>query len=1025
MPPQPLLWTHSRATQSQSSVLIYSSIAAFLSRYRTSLRIHSVSLSLSKFRKRLSKWLATILLALTIGWSVGATSANAVVNPMFAESTTSTVIQQARGGTFSSNSFQNGRQSKHQSTTTSGHSSSSTHSNVKTQQDKVAPLVDLNADPVVQTAIAQQKATLQEWMEQDRQERLNSDGTLSRRARHQLEKKYDQHIAQQELQTRQGLLKLQRNLLQQGIVALDEHMPTYDVEGHRQVVFYQYGLDLASVSQTPHAKERKLHKTHYVESMAHQKAPHRQVIASLVNDLQRKGVDPLDYFIQHSSQMTQQIKGIWQLPHDEAKELAKRYADNLTNYGTIASARITVLNAFEDAWNRVTGRATGRRSLRPPASLAGKKSTKLVKTLPLAVASVGVVIGGGKAVQLYLQRQDEHRQEMLLVELEKIFGPRKPPTSDKRGADSTASKTFPEESIQAVGEQGDAFLDENASKQTGDISQSVVTASSDSLFPTNSLFGRARPTPASLTEGTAGASEKALPISGIGSYLDTLTATGSSTTSGPEEEVITPPANVNKEPTSGVSGGSHGLGSYLDSISKSSGAPSTSSRQSEVPPSPSKSDAVGATTSDSERGMGSYLDSLSSEQAVSNKEPSTPPPVVKIVSSDTGDSVWSLMKQQVGAMRTPKAPAPPPIEASAQKITDTAASSVLPWNQQFGTIIGKEDKSQVSHDASSDPRSSTASPSESVTPGSSAASKSGRAGFSPTSTPWTGTQSASPELTIPSKDLYQQPNSPPPVVDASTEPTRRPSAIQSNEKLLDEEVLRELTKDLVDSDPDADIILDSIVAKQNGQLSPDLFDLAMDPGPRGSFCKYLAKTLTFGGPADHFTHVIQLPGEMPMTWFDKSTATQLLQMEMSQLKRHSSVDEIITLFDLVVRNMLLDLVDVETPSLRGEKNPSAMEGITVILDFLEHAVNLYDSMGELLFGDHWSFETPPSMSTSTAAAHGKWADQLGTVSNASSSSQEPQALKSTQTLASPLPHDDLHKSQSLFDKVRQTYVFEQ
>jgi hypothetical protein len=144
-------------------------------------------------------------------------------------------------------------------------------------------------------------------------------------ARIQFEKEYQQNqIAAAEAKTA-GLEQLKRDLLDQGID------PFTDMEGDRQVVLYTDDVDLADVGGTPYALEKEWERSAPQRSMKVKKAVNRQIVASMVQDMKNRGVDPLQYFEKHQDQ-TQVIFG---MAPAKAASLVQTYQANLEQYGQI------------------------------------------------------------------------------------------------------------------------------------------------------------------------------------------------------------------------------------------------------------------------------------------------------------------------------------------------------------------------------------------------------------------------------------------------------------------------------------------------------------------------------------------------------------------------------------------------------------------------------------------------------------------------------------------------------------------
>ena len=254
-------------------------------------------------------------------------------------------------------------------------------------------------DALTSTATSSHNLVVRDVLEQyEKQEarRLNQDNmkmerrayeieqTIGRRAANKYRKQYDKHTMQQGNEKAKGLIELKRNLLRQGID------PMIDLEGQREVVFYLTGIDLSEIPNTPHNHEKRrmhLQQSNIVgqlgsslsqqlqDKIMHQpkgtnakrdgsgssspdivsqsrssssyhqnKQHHRQIIACLVQDLEARGIDPLQYF---ENDHPERISDVWELNTKEARQMAQLYTKNLQKYGRIASLRITVSNQLE------------------------------------------------------------------------------------------------------------------------------------------------------------------------------------------------------------------------------------------------------------------------------------------------------------------------------------------------------------------------------------------------------------------------------------------------------------------------------------------------------------------------------------------------------------------------------------------------------------------------------------------------------------------------------------------------------
>jgi hypothetical protein len=144
-------------------------------------------------------------------------------------------------------------------------------------------------------------------------------------ARIQYEQQYKQTKADQAAAKQQAVIQLKRDLLDQGIC------PFVDLEGQRQVVLLDKGVDLGTVAGTPFYLEQMWETKSPSKSMKVKKAAHRRIIASMVQDMKNRGIDPLDYFAKH----TDQTEAILDMKPEQALRLLSQYEANLEQYGQI------------------------------------------------------------------------------------------------------------------------------------------------------------------------------------------------------------------------------------------------------------------------------------------------------------------------------------------------------------------------------------------------------------------------------------------------------------------------------------------------------------------------------------------------------------------------------------------------------------------------------------------------------------------------------------------------------------------
>lgn len=149
--------------------------------------------------------------------------------------------------------------------------------------------------------------------------------TKGEAARREYEKQWEAQRQEAAAEKKRGLEELKRQLLDQG---LD---PWNDPEAHRQIVKYEKGIDLAEVPGTKYYMEQDFEKSQPKRSMKYQKAPNRFIIKCMVEDMRKKGKDPLEYFETHQSQ----TQDILQMSYQKATLLAQQYKTNLEQYGQL------------------------------------------------------------------------------------------------------------------------------------------------------------------------------------------------------------------------------------------------------------------------------------------------------------------------------------------------------------------------------------------------------------------------------------------------------------------------------------------------------------------------------------------------------------------------------------------------------------------------------------------------------------------------------------------------------------------
>lgn len=110
------------------------------------------------------------------------------------------------------------------------------------------------------------------------------------------------------------------------------------------------------------------------------------------------------------------------------------------------------------------------------------------------------------------------------------------------------------------------------------------------------------------------------------------------------------------------------------------------------------------------------------------------------------------------------------------------------------------------------------------------------------------------------------------------------------------------------------------------------------------FASLLAKTLTYGAPG-RFPSVAALPGDMPFTGeFELEVGKQ--QLIDSREEAEITLEESAEIFAGVVNCMLIEIVDFAATTLKSKDNQVTVDGISVVVDFMNHAASIYDSVAE-------------------------------------------------------------------------------
>mmetsp|Transcript_591 Transcript_591/g.919 ORF Transcript_591/g.919 Transcript_591/m.919 type:complete len:892 (-) Transcript_591:111-2786(-) len=134
----------------------------------------------------------------------------------------------------------------------------------------------------------------------------------------------------------------------------------------------------------------------------------------------------------------------------------------------------------------------------------------------------------------------------------------------------------------------------------------------------------------------------------------------------------------------------------------------------------------------------------------------------------------------------------------------------------------------------------------------------------------------------------------------------------------------------------------SMFAKKRNNRETDLNNLLTPEATAPGVAILLAKLLTHGAPG-RFPTVSALPGDIPLEEYEQNKAKELLEDAVKEagLSREDGAE----VFANVVNCMLVDIVDLAASSLQ-EKIDVTYEAISIVVDFMNHAASLYDSVAE-------------------------------------------------------------------------------
>ncbi|GAX11096.1 hypothetical protein FisN_9Hh187 [Fistulifera solaris] len=183
-------------------------------------------------------------------------------------------------------------------------------------------------DPITDALIERQRrqtVEAQQELQRMAKQAREIEATQGEAARLNFEKEYYRQKEEEAAAKKVGLRQLKLDLLEQGID------PFTDIEGQRQTILYEKGVDLAEVSGTPFNLEKELARRSPKKTVAFQKAPHRKIIACMVQELNNRGEDPIEYFQKHQDKTSK----IMEMPYEKAALLAQQFSANLEQYGQV------------------------------------------------------------------------------------------------------------------------------------------------------------------------------------------------------------------------------------------------------------------------------------------------------------------------------------------------------------------------------------------------------------------------------------------------------------------------------------------------------------------------------------------------------------------------------------------------------------------------------------------------------------------------------------------------------------------
>ena len=156
-------------------------------------------------------------------------------------------------------------------------------------------------------------------------------------AREKFEADYKADQEKKATERLENIEKLKLDLLDQGIC------PFIDIEGQRQIILAEKGVDLGAVAGTQMNVEKEFEVRNPSKSFAVRKAANREVIKCMVQDMKNRGIDPVQYFKTHQDKTAM----VLDMPAQQAAMTAAKYNQNIDLYGQIVPPKEGEISAKE------------------------------------------------------------------------------------------------------------------------------------------------------------------------------------------------------------------------------------------------------------------------------------------------------------------------------------------------------------------------------------------------------------------------------------------------------------------------------------------------------------------------------------------------------------------------------------------------------------------------------------------------------------------------------------------------------